>query len=74
MGFSVHAMLATDLYEESLPGDEPEPLEVILRPLDEIDKLVFDQELSEARSIATLRLAEIAFRGNQPASNTNSAS
>ena len=66
MGFSIHAMLATDLYPESLPGDEPEPLEVVLWPLDRIDELIFSHELSEARSIATLKIAEIALQGNHP--------
>ena len=66
MGFSIHAMLATDLFLESLPGDEPEPLEVVRWPLDRIDELIFSQEMSEARSIATLMIADVALRGNQP--------
>ena len=66
MGFSIHAMLATDLYIESLPGDEPEPLEVVLWPLNRIDELIFSHELSEARSIATLKIAEVALKGNHP--------
>ena len=66
MGFSIHAMLATDLYAESLPGDEPEPLEVVYWPLDRINELIFSAELSEARSIATLKMAEVALDGKHP--------
>ena len=66
MGFSIHVMLATNLYPESLPGDEPEPLEVVLWPLNRIDELIFSHELSEARSIATLKIAEVALTGNHP--------
>ena len=66
MGFSIHVMLATNLYLESLPGDEPEPLEVVLWPLSRIDELIFSHELSEARSIATLKIAEVALQGNYP--------
>ena len=62
MAYSIHAMLATDLYEASLPGDEPEPLEVIHHPLNGIDDLIFSEQLSEARSIATLRLAEVTLQ------------
>ena len=62
MGFSIHAMLATDLYCESLPGDEPEPLEVELWPLAKIDDLIFSEDLSEARSIATIKMTEVALK------------
>lgn len=61
MAYSIHAMLATDLYRESLPGDEPEPLEVVLWPLAKLDELIFSEELSEARSIAALKMAEVAL-------------
>ena len=61
MGFSIHALLATDLYVESLPGDEPEPLEVVYWPLAKLDELIFSEDLSEARSIATLKMAEVQF-------------
>ena len=66
MGFSIHAMLATKLYNESLPGDEPEPLEVVYWPLDQIDELIFSDEISEARSIATLKIAEVTMNRRQP--------
>ena len=59
MGFTVHAMLARDLYPENLPGDEPEPPEVQTWPLAGIDDLFLSNELSEARSLAAIRVAQI---------------
>jgi len=46
--------MATDLYPESLPGDEPEPLEVIKWPLDKADELLARDDFQEARSISAL--------------------
>ncbi len=59
-------MLATDLYPEKIPGDEPEPLEVVLWPLERIDQLVYSHDLSEARTIATLKIVEITLNGDLP--------
>ncbi|MDY0147908.1 MAG: ADP compounds hydrolase NudE, partial [Halothiobacillus sp.] len=52
-----HIVLATGLFPQRLPGDEPEPLEVVTWPLDDLDRLAFDGQCSEARSIAALYLA-----------------
>ena len=52
-----HVVLAMDLYPEPLPGDEPEPLEVVFWPLAELDQLTNHAECTEARSIAALYLA-----------------
>ncbi|WP_444996886.1 ADP compounds hydrolase NudE [Aliikangiella sp. IMCC44359] len=60
-GYFSHKMnliLARDLYAEKLPGDEPEPLEVVYWPVTEIDSLLEQQDFTEARSIAGLLLAE----------------
>ena len=46
--------MAKDLYPESLPGDEPEPLEVIKWPLDKVDELLKRDDFQEARSISAL--------------------
>lgn len=46
--------MAQDLYPESLPGDEPEPLEVIKWPLDKADELLARDDFQEARSISAL--------------------
>ena len=59
MGFSIHVILARGLYPESLPGDEPEIMEVERWRLQEVDELVMSELLSESRSIAALKLAEV---------------
>ena len=59
MGFSIHVILARDLYPESLPGDEPEIMEVEKWGLEAVDQLVMSELLSESRSIAALKLAEV---------------
>ena len=58
MQHKTQVILAEDLYEERLQGDEPEPLEVIPMPLEELDQWVLREDLSEARSIAALYLAK----------------
>ncbi|MGH8556024.1 MAG: ADP compounds hydrolase NudE [Methylococcales bacterium] len=50
-------VLAEDLFEEDLPGDEPEELEKITWNLNEIGDLVASGECTEARSIAALYLS-----------------
>tara|TARA_R110001583_G_scaffold6499_2_gene32817 strand:- start:3730 stop:4281 length:552 start_codon:yes stop_codon:yes gene_type:complete len=46
--------MAKNLYPESLPGDEPEPLEVIKWPLNKADELLARDDFQEARSISAL--------------------
>ncbi|MEL7799796.1 ADP compounds hydrolase NudE [Idiomarina loihiensis] len=46
--------VARDLYPERLPGDEPEPLEKVTWPLNDIDNLLAQPDFSEARSVAAL--------------------
>ena len=52
-----YLVLAQQLYPERLPGDEPEPLEVISWPVSRIPELLFDAEFSEGRSLAALLIA-----------------
>lgn len=53
-----HIVLARDLYQaSSTKGDEPEPLEVVKHKLSELETLVYNQDLTEARSIAALYMA-----------------
>lgn len=54
MGHRIRVVLAEDLYEERLPGDEPEPLEVLTWKLSDLDRLVAREDVTEARVIAAL--------------------
>jgi len=57
-----HIVLAQDLYSASAQGDEPEPLEVVEHQLSELESLVYNDDLTEARSIAALYMAKEAIR------------
>lgn len=52
-----HVVLARDLYPAKLPGDEPEELEVVPWPLEDLHSLVQRQDCTEGRSIAALYIA-----------------
>lgn len=52
-----HVILARDLYPSRLPGDEPEEIEVISWPLDDLVSLVEREDCSEGRTIAALYMA-----------------
>ena len=56
MGFTINVVMAKDLYVHDLPGDEPEPPELVLWPLAKIDELLDHEEFYEARAIAALML------------------
>lgn len=58
MGHRIHVVLAEGLYPSSLPGDEPEPLEVLTVKLSELDQLIQRDDLSEARVIAALLMTK----------------
>ncbi len=49
-------VLAQDLYEQKLAGDEPEPLEVVPWKISQLAELFACGECTEARSIAALFL------------------
>lgn len=51
-------VLARDLYPSRLPGDEPEPLEVVPWRLDDLDALLARDDFDDARAIAALYLTE----------------
>ncbi|WP_218310547.1 ADP compounds hydrolase NudE [Alteromonas antoniana] len=55
---TMNIVIARDLYEKRLPGDEPEPLEVVTWPLAEADALLAREDFIEARCIAALLLAQ----------------
>ncbi len=49
-----YGFVADDLHEKSLPGDEPEALEVVPWKIADIDELLAHPEFIESRSIAAL--------------------
>jgi len=55
---NMHLLIARNLSESHLEGDEPEPLEVIKWSLDNIDELLAKEDFCEARSVAALLLLE----------------
>lgn len=66
----IDIVIAQQLYEEKLPGDEPEELEVIPWKLDNIPALIATGECTEARSIAALYmtrdyLSQVGFSTNR---------
>lgn len=63
MTHMAHVVLAQDLYPERLPGDEPEPLEVVPWKLAELHTLVGRDDVTEGRSIAALFLAREYLTG-----------
>ena len=56
MGFTINVVMAKDLYVHDIPGDEPEPPELVLWPLAKIEELLDHEEFYEARAIAALTL------------------
>ncbi len=62
IGHRSHVVLARDLYPSRLPGDEPEPIEVVPWRLNELDALLARDDFDEARSIAALLLLERYLR------------
>ncbi len=54
MAHEIQLVIAEDLYEERLPGDEPEQLEVIAWRWDRLHELMLREDASEGRSLAAL--------------------
>ena len=54
----MNLILAEDLYEEKLEGDEPEKIEVLEWRFDELDQLMNREDFCEARSIAAIFLVK----------------
>lgn len=63
-GSVTHIVLAQDLYEQRCEGDEPEEIEVVPWKLSRINELLYQEECTEARSIAALFLAREFLQGN----------
>jgi len=62
---STNIIVARDLYEERLPGDEPEELEVIPWKINNIEGLIATGDCSEARSIAALYMTKEYLNGKK---------
>ena len=54
LSHTTHLVLAEDLYENRLVGDEPEEIEVVPWQLSRLEELIAQKECTEARSIAAL--------------------
>lgn len=54
MSQNTDIVLAENLYDERLPGDEPEELEVVPWPLSDLFELARREDCTEARTIAAL--------------------
>ena len=57
MAHQTWLVLAEDLYPEKLEGDEPEPLDIVPWPLDQLHQLMLRDDCSEGRSLAGLFIA-----------------
>ncbi|PSJ44362.1 ADP compounds hydrolase NudE [Zobellella endophytica] len=57
-GSRMDILLARDLYPERREGDEPEPLDVVPWPLDQLEQLMSRPDFTEARSICGLYLLQ----------------
>lgn len=63
-------VLARGLAPDPLPGDEPEPIELVPWPLADIDGLLARPDFTEARSIAALFLVQRFLAAGADASPT----
>ncbi len=66
LGHLTHIVLATGLYPQHLPGDEPEPIEVIPWQLSRFDALLTQTDFTEARSIAALYMLREHLQNHTP--------
>ena len=57
MSHVAHVVLARDLFEERLEGDEPELIEVVPWKINDLHQLLTLEEFSEGRAMAALFLA-----------------
>lgn len=64
IGHHTQVVLARGLYPSPLPGDEPEPIEVVPWPVSDLDGLLARDDFDEARCVAALLLLERHLRYN----------
>jgi ADP-ribose diphosphatase len=67
MSHQIHVVLAQDLYESRLPGDEPEPIEVQRYPMHALEALALNDEFSDGRALGALLAARAWLQGLRPA-------
>lgn len=65
MNHRIQVMLASDLYEKRLEGDEPEPLIVETHALEDIVGLLARDDFHEGRAIAALFIAREKLRSER---------
>nr|WP_245979047.1 ADP compounds hydrolase NudE [Lysobacter pythonis] len=65
MTHHAQVVLARGLYQRRLPGDEPEPMEVVRWPLAELGELVAREDVSDGRAIAALFIAREWLAANR---------
>ena len=61
-----HIILAQDLYEEKLEGDEPEELDVVPWPMADLQSLAERADCTEGRTIAALYFARDYLNNETP--------
>jgi ADP-ribose diphosphatase len=66
LAYRAHVVLATDLVPDHAVGDEPEAPEVVTTSLGNLEHLIAQGELTEARSLAALFIAREELRQKQP--------
>lgn len=66
LGHITHVVLAEQLYEKKIEGDEPEEIEVVPWKLNNLDELFSQDDCTEARSIAALYMVRDLLSKNNP--------
>ena len=63
MSGGIHVVVARDLYESRLEGDEPEPLELVPWKLKNLSELYCREDFTEGRALAAITLAQAYLSG-----------
>lgn len=65
MGNQITLVLAQDLYEKRLPGDEPEEIQIIPYKMQDIDTLIAGDDFAEAYAVAALLMVRERQRNGE---------
>lgn len=63
MQHEIQVVVAADLYEATLPGDEPEPLECVPMRWSELESHMLNDDFSDGRSLAALFIVRAWLAG-----------